>query len=194
MRSILCMRSWCMLVGPHIQGIITALCEPRVICGMRWMTVGYFSERSWILRKSINGVLMQDRYHVLDVSNSKPEINLWQMVGDSQVKQVSEKSVLDQKAYILFYIKDSVTQSSAGTEQLLRNSLPAFKKLLSDGAGETADDSSADDLDHNGRQVSNARASQSAVDRVVPAANSNNSLTVRPAGNSQVAACECLDL
>lgn len=107
------------------------------------------------------------------------------------MKQVSEKSVLDQKAYILFYIKDSVTQSSAGTEQLLRNSLPAFKKLLSDGAGETADDSSsADDLDHKGRQASTAHTS---VHRGVPAAKSNNNLPVRPAGNSQVAAYECIE-
>lgn len=103
------------------------------------------------------------------------------------MKQVSEKSVLDQKAYILFYIKDSVTQSSAGTEQLLRNSLPAFKKLLSDGAGETADDSSADDLDQNGRLGTNAQPSQSA-------AKLTNSLPVRPAGNSQVAAYECIEL
>jgi hypothetical protein len=110
-----------------------------------------------------------------------------------QVKQVSEKSVLDQKAYILFYIKDSVTQSSAGTEQLLRNSLPALKKLLSDGAGETADDSSADDLDHNGRQVSIGHASQNAAERGVPAAKSLTTPPVRPAGNSQVAVYECIE-
>lgn len=111
--------------------------------------------------------------------------DMWHALDDSRVKQVSEKSVLDQKAYILFYIKDSVTQSTAGTEQLLRNSLPALKKLLSDGAGETADDSSADDLDHNGRQVSIGHASQNAAERGVPAAKSHTTPPVRPAGNSQ---------
>lgn len=106
-----------------------------------------------------------------------------------QVKQVSEKSVLDQKAYILFYIKDSVTQQSNGSEQLVRNSLPTFKKLLSDGAGETGDDSSsADDLDHNGRQTSNAHPS---ADRGVPATKSNKNLPiVKAPGNSQVVAYE----
>jgi hypothetical protein len=110
--------------------------------------------------------------------------DMWHALDDSRVKQVSEKSVLDQKAYILFYIKDSVTQQSNGSEQLLRNSLPAFKKLLSDGAGETADDSSsADDLDHNGRQASNAHPS---ADRGVPATKSNKNLPVVNApGNSQ---------
>ncbi|KAG0584355.1 hypothetical protein KC19_3G205100 [Ceratodon purpureus] len=111
--------------------------------------------------------------------------DMWHALDDSRVKQVSEKSVLDQKAYILFYIKDSVTQSSAGAEQLLRNSLPAFKKLLSDGAAETADDSSADDLDHNGRQASNGHASQNMAERGVPAAKSQSNPPVRPAGNSQ---------
>lgn len=110
--------------------------------------------------------------------------DMWHALDDSRVKQVSEKSVLDQKAYILFYIKDSVTQQSNGSEQLFRNSLPAFKKLLSDGAGETGDDSSsADDLDHNGRQASNAHPS---ADRGVPATKSNRNLPVAKApGNSQ---------
>jgi len=57
------------------------------------------------------------------------------------VKPVSERSVLDQKAYILFYIRDSASRGSTGAQQSTLLSLfPACKQLLSDGAGETTDD------------------------------------------------------
>lgn len=121
-----------------------------------------------------------------------------------QVKQVSEKSVLDQKAYILFYIRDSPTRSSVVTDQRLQSTLPAFKKLLSDGAAEVADDSSADDLDnnstHRGSNAGNADGSlnrtngiaQVAPDSGLPAAPNANLPSVKPAGNSQVAASNLL--
>ena len=78
------------------------------------------------------------------------------MVWLLQVKQVRKKIVLDQKAYIIFYIQDSVRRSSSGREQSLPNFPPACKRLLSNGAGEAADgvDTSADDLERNGCQGS----------------------------------------
>lgn len=124
--------------------------------------------------------------------------DMWHALDDSRVKQVSEKSVLDQKAYILFYIRDSPTRSSVVTDQRLQSTLPAFKKLLSDGAAEVADDSSADDLDnnstHRGSNAGNADGSlnrtngiaQVAPDSGLPAAPNANLPSVKPAGNSQI--------
>jgi hypothetical protein len=65
----------------------------------------------------------------------------WHALDDSRVKPVSERSVLDQKAYILFYIRDSASRGSTGAQQSTLLSLfPACKQLLSDGAGESTDD------------------------------------------------------
>ncbi|KAH8964180.1 hypothetical protein BDL97_04G051600 [Sphagnum fallax] len=65
----------------------------------------------------------------------------WHALDDSRVKPVSERSVLDQKAYILFYIRDAASRGSTGAQQSTLLSLfPACKQLLSDGAGETTDD------------------------------------------------------
>jgi hypothetical protein len=123
-----------------------------------------------------------------------------------QVKQVSEKIVLDQKAYILFYIRDSASRSSSGREQSLPNSLPACKRLLSDGAGEAADDvdTSADDLESNGRQGSREGAAsgahvysnghgRNAAEQGAITATTVCCPSVRPAGNSQVAACKYMN-
>jgi hypothetical protein len=70
------------------------------------------------------------------------------------VKPVSERSVLDQKAYILFYIRDSASRGSTGAQQSTLLSLyPACKQLLSDGAGETTDvDTLTDEYGDGGSQ------------------------------------------
>ncbi len=73
-----------------------------------------------------------------------------------QVKPVSERNVLDQKAYILFYIRDSPNRGSTGAQQSTLFSLfPACKQLLSDGASETTDDvdTLTDECDSDGCQA-----------------------------------------
>ena len=128
------------------------------------------------------------------------------MVWLLQVKQVRKKTVLDQKAYIIFYIRDSVMRSSFGREQSLPNSPPTCKRLLSNGAGEAADgvDTSVDDLERNGCQGSREGAAagahvysnghgRNAAERGGITATTVCCPSVRPAGNSQVAACKYMN-
>jgi hypothetical protein len=57
-----------------------------------------------------------------------------------QVKQVSERVVMDQKAYILFYIRDVATKTMKKNESApLGNSPSTCKRLLSDGATKSED-------------------------------------------------------
>jgi hypothetical protein len=80
----------------------------------------------------------------------------WHGLDDSRVKPVSERNVLDQKAYILFYIRDSPNRGSTGAQQSTLFSLfPACKQLLSDGASETTDDvdTLTDECDSDGCQA-----------------------------------------
>ena len=64
---------------------------------------------------------------------------------------MTEKTVLDQKAYILFYMRDPASRSSAGGEQLGTNSSPALRSWLLDGAGDVENevDSGAEEYEAN---------------------------------------------
>ncbi|KAG0608639.1 hypothetical protein M758_8G121600 [Ceratodon purpureus] len=80
--------------------------------------------------------------------------NLWYNLDDSRVKQVTEKTVLDQKAYILFYMRDPASRSSIGGDQSETNSSPALRSWLSDGAGDVENDmdGGADEYEGNNCQ------------------------------------------
>ncbi|XP_024359797.1 ubiquitin carboxyl-terminal hydrolase 23 isoform X2 [Physcomitrium patens] len=58
---------------------------------------------------------------------------LWHNLDDSRVRQVSEKTVLEQKAYILFYIRDP-PESAALSADPPSSSSPTTRSWLSDGA------------------------------------------------------------
>lgn len=53
---------------------------------------------------------------------------------------MTEKTVLAQKAYILFYMRDPAGRSSSGVEQAETNSSPALRSWLSDGASDVESD------------------------------------------------------
>lgn len=116
---------------------------------------------------------------------------------------MSERTVLDQKAYILFYIRDSASRvSGSGEQSTLPSSLPACKRLLSDGAGETTDDADTgtDDLDssdcqgsRDGGACSHRYGNGNSAVRGQTAAAFTCCPRVRPAGNTQVAAYKFVD-
>lgn len=144
MQSIHYMQCWYMQVGLHIQVTTTALCVLMVTHGMPLMTVGYLLHHLCAYGTDFSQFVCHNECQNSEIAphtNCNCLVILIGLCWNLQVKPVSERSVLDQKAYILFYIRDLASRGSTGAQQSTLLSLfPACKQLLSDGAGETTDD------------------------------------------------------
>lgn len=158
MQTICYMLFWYMRVGLHIQATTTALFALLVTPGMALMTVGYWLGNLCAFGTDVSHFVYCD-VQSSDFAHCTPWSCLLILLGlcwKLQVKPVSERNVLDQKAYILFYIRDSPNRGSTGAQQSTLFSLfPACKQLLSDGASETTDDADTltDECDSDGCQA-----------------------------------------